>query len=418
MATKNAVRMVATPFAGTDDSAARSRAAGSETSRDRPARTQAARVSTGPAPPTRPRGLVMMSDPDLLDAVLRLAAAAGCEMQRVVDPSQARRSWLDAPVVVLDDDAAQRCATAGLPRRDGVLVVVLAEPPAQVWQHAVAIGAAHVVSLPDAEAWLVRTLAEAMESVENGRRAGAAVAVIGGCGGAGASMLAATLAVTAVRGGNRAMLVDCDPLGGGLDLVLGAEHVAGLRWPEIDVGNGHVPAAAWHAALPAPPTPGRTDGELALLSCDRSPQGPTAAAVAAVLDAGRRAGEIVVCDLPRYPTEAAVTALGAANLTLLVVPAEVRASAAAARVAAVLAEHGGTVALIVRGPAPGGIAATEISRALDLPLLVAMRPEPGLARSVEAGRAPGQPRGPLACAARIVLGELARLSAAAGRSAP
>ena len=377
-----------------------------------------AQTPPGPAPPPRSRGLVMVSDPDLLDAVLRLAAAAGCELQRVVDPAQARRSWADAPIVLVDDDAAQRCATAGLSRRNGVLVVVLAEPPAQVWRNAVAVGAAHVVSLPDGEAWLVRTLADAMESASGGHRAGAAVAVVGGCGGAGASVFAAALAVTAVREGGNALLVDCDPLGGGLDLVLGAEQAAGLRWPEIDVGSGHVPAAAWHAALPAPPVPGRAGGELALLSCARSPHGPTAAAVAAVLDAGRRAGETVVCDLPRYPTEAAITALGAADLTLLVVPADVRASAAAARVAGVLGEHGGPVRLVVRGPAPGGIDAAEIARALDLPLLVAMRPEPGLARAVEAGRAPGRHHGPLAGAARTVLAELARLNGSADRSAP
>jgi hypothetical protein len=75
------------------------------------------------------------------------------------------------------------------------------------------------------------------------------------------------------------------------------------------------------------------------------------------------------------------------------------------------------VSLIVRGPAPGGVDAAEIARALDLPLLVAMRPEPGLARAVEAGRAPGRARGPLAGAARTVLAELARRGGSAGRSA-
>ena len=63
-------------------------------------------------------------------------------MVRVVDPLQARRGWAEAPVVVLDEDAALRCSQAGLSRRDNVLVVVRAEPPAQVWRHAVAIGAA------------------------------------------------------------------------------------------------------------------------------------------------------------------------------------------------------------------------------------------------------------------------------------
>ena len=364
----------------------------------------------------RGRGLVMMSEPDLLDGVLRLAAAAGCEMVRVLDPLQARRGWAEAPVVVLDADAALRCGQAGLPRRENVLVVVRAEPPAQVWRHAVAIGAAHVVSLPDGETWLVRVLAEAAEALTTGRRRGAAVAVIGGCGGAGASVFAAALAVTAVRCGERALLVDCDPLGGGLDLVLGAEQVAGLRWPAIDVGGGHVPAAAWHAALPAPPVTGAGD-ELALLSCDRSSQGPTAAAVAAVLEAGRRAGETVVCDVPRYFTEASATALGGVDLTLLVVPADVRASAAAARVAAQLADYGGPLRLVIRGPSPGGIAPDEIARALQVPLLVAMRPEPGLARAVESGRAPGRRRGPLASAAGTVLAELARITRTAGRAA-
>ena len=85
----------------------------------------------------------MMSEPDLLDGVLRLAAAAGCEMVRVLDPLQARRGWAEAPVVVLDADADLRCGQAGLPRRDNVLVVVRAEPPPHVWRHAVAIGAVY-----------------------------------------------------------------------------------------------------------------------------------------------------------------------------------------------------------------------------------------------------------------------------------
>jgi secretion/DNA translocation related CpaE-like protein len=218
------------------------------------------------------------------------------------------------------------------------------------------------------------------------------------------------VAVTAVRDGRRALLVDCDPLGGGLDLVLGAEDLGGLRWPEIDVGGGRVPATALHAALPAPAVGRHGTGELGVLSCDRSAHGPTPAAVTSVLEAGRRGGETVVCDLPRYPTDAAVAALGAADLTLLVVPADVRSCAAAARVAAVLAEHGGPVRLVVRGPSPGGVDAEEVARALQLPLLAAMRPEPGLARALERGAAPGRAHGPLAAAARSVLAELAAVA--------
>ena len=91
-----------------------------------------------------------------------------------------------------------------------------------------------MVVLPEQEAWLVTALTEA---AEGSHPAGPVLAVAGGRGGAGASVLAAAVAVTAVRDGQRALLVDCDPLGGGLDLVLAAEDLAGLRWPEIAVGR-------------------------------------------------------------------------------------------------------------------------------------------------------------------------------------
>jgi secretion/DNA translocation related CpaE-like protein len=355
---------------------------------------------------TERRGLVMVSDPELLDAILRLAAAAGCELLRTVDAGEARRHWPDAPVVLLDAAAAAHCARAGLPRRGNVVVAVRGEPPGAVWRHAVEVGAEHVVALPDAEAWLVTALTEAAEGADG---QGAVLAVVGGRGGAGASVLAAAVAVTGAREGERVLLVDCDPLGGGLDLVLGAEDLDGLRWPGIGVAGGRVPAAALHAALPAPAVRGR--GELAVLSCDRSATGPSAAAVSSVVDAGRRSGEVVVCDLPRYPTDAALAALATADLAVLVVPADVRSCAAGARVAAVLVEHSRAVELVVRGPAPGGVGADEVARALGLPLLATLRPEPGLARGLERGTAPGRPGGPLAVASRTVL---SALRAAAG----
>lgn len=349
------------------------------------------------------RGLVMMSDPELLDGILRLAAAAGCELHRAVDPAQARRHWSEAPLVLLDAGAARRCGESMLPRRGGVVVAVRGEPPPAVWQQAVAVGAEHVVSLPEAEPWLVAALAEAAEGL---RRGGAVLAVVGGRGGAGASVLAAAVAVTAVRAGERALLVDCDPLGGGLDLVLGAEELGGLRWPELSLGDGRVPASALHAALPAPPVGARPAGELGVLSCGRSDEGPSPSAVRSVVDAGRRAGETVVCDVPRYWTEAGAVALAAADLTVLVVPADVRSCAAATRVSALLAGHGAPAQLLVRGPSPGGIAPEEIAQALALPLLATMRPEPGLAKALEQGAAPGRPRGPLARAAATVLAVL------------
>ena len=59
--------------------------------------------------------------------------------------------------------------------------------------------------------------------------AGLIVGVTGARGGAGASILASMLALTAARQGLRPLLVDGDPLGGGLDLMLGLEQADGLR---------------------------------------------------------------------------------------------------------------------------------------------------------------------------------------------
>ena len=105
----------------------------------------------------------------------------------------------------------------GWPGADGVVVLLTGSAPTRVWELALAIGAERVVVLPEDEAWLVSALTEA---AEGSSRAGPVLAVAGGRGGAGASVLAAAVAITAVRAGERALLVDCDPLGGGLDLVL------------------------------------------------------------------------------------------------------------------------------------------------------------------------------------------------------
>ena len=59
------------------------------------------------------------------------------------------------------------------------------------------------------------------------------------------------------------LLVDGDPLGGGIDLVLGGESDRGLRWSDLLGAAGRVPAAALAEALPRA-------GGLSYLSWDRA----------------------------------------------------------------------------------------------------------------------------------------------------
>jgi secretion/DNA translocation related CpaE-like protein len=347
--------------------------------------------------------LVIARDRELLSHLDRVAAVAGCELELADGVPAGRRSWAAAPLVLLDAAALDECARARLSRRSGVLVLCRGEPPPDLWRQAVHVGAENVLALPACETALVNALVDAVE--DDGRGSGRVVVVAGGRGGAGASVFAAALALVAQRRSRRALLVDCDPLGGGIDYLLGAEEVDGLRWPQLGLTGGRVAADALHAALPAVPFGA---DRLTVLSCGRDGEPPHPDAVAAVIDAGRRAGDTVVCDVPRHLPEAACAALGRADLVVLVVPAEVRACAAATPLAERLRRHGSPVWLVVRGPAPGGLTADDVARALDLPMLASMRPAPGLVAALEAGRLPfARLSHPLARAACAVLDALA-----------
>ncbi|PXY26414.1 septum site-determining protein Ssd [Prauserella flavalba] len=348
------------------------------------------------------RPLVVVRDDAVLDEIQRIAAAVGCESEWVSDLGAAREPWATAPLVLLDDSALAEDPDPALPRREGVLLVCKGAPAPQSWQRAFALGVQDVVALPEGEDTLVAALADVAEGPSQGR--GQVLAVVGGCGGAGASVLAASVGLRVARTGGSALLVDCDPLGGGIDLLLGSERAEGLRWPQLRVRSGRVSMPELEAALPARK---HGEGRLSVLSCDREGPGPTADAVAAVVEAGRRAGRVVVCDVPRQPDTAAEEALRRADLAVLVVPAEVRACVAATRVLARLAELTGDVRVLARGPAPDGLTAHDVADAVGVPLLGRIRTERGLARAVERGVFNPRPGGALGTAALTVLETLA-----------
>jgi secretion/DNA translocation related CpaE-like protein len=350
-----------------------------------------------PVPAAR-RALVVTGLAEVLDDLLRLAAAADTEVEVAADAGSARRCWTAAPLIVVGPDVAQQCARSRLPRRAGVVLLGDDLDDAGIWQLAVEVGAEHVVFLPDAEQWLVDRFSDAAEA---GGFEGAVVAVVGGRGGAGATTLACALAVTAARSGRSTLLVDGDRLGGGIDLVFGGEQDAGLRWPDLEGTRGRLPAAALTAALPRM-------ADLSVLSWDR---GRAAAvpveAMESVLSAGRRGSDLVVVDLPRAADDCSRAALACAGTVLLVVPAEVRAAAAAARVAASIAPLCRDLRVVVRGPSPSGLAGDQIAEALALPLAGQMRAESGLDLALDRGEPPGRrERGPLSVLCGRLLDEL------------
>ncbi|GIE57609.1 septum site-determining protein Ssd [Actinoplanes octamycinicus] len=344
-----------------------------------------------------PRPLLVTADPVLLDDLLRLAAAAGSEVDVAPDPVAARPRFRPAPVVLIGADQAMPCLRAGLPRRPRIVLVARGAPGDEIWSVAEPLGADHVAVLPEAEPWLIEQLAGQPRPPAVSR----ALAVIGGRGGAGASILAAGLAAMAVEARHRTLLIDADPLGGGLDLVLGWEEIGGLRWSGLAGAGGRVDPPALLGALPH-------RGDLVLLSFDRDElAGVPAEAMAATLDAARRGRDVIVADLPRQLDDAAVLALQAADRTLLVVPAELRATASAARTLAQIRPHCDQVAVVVRGPAPGRLKPREIAQTLGLPLAGSLRPEPAMCQDLERGTAPtAAGKGPLADLCRRLIAEL------------
>jgi secretion/DNA translocation related CpaE-like protein len=343
---------------------------------------------------TRP--VACVHEDALLDEVLRAAAAAGCTLERVADVADLRARWHEAPMIVLDESAAAACLAFAMPRRESTVLVCSGPPPPEVLVDAVTLGVVRVVTLPADESWLVDAFADAIE--KPAAKAGSAVAIVGGRGGAGASVFAAAIGLTALDMGRDTLLVDCDPLGGGLDLVIGAERSPGMRWPDLRLKSGRIGVSSLRSALP-----GRDKGgaRLTLLSGARSGDGPTAEAVAAVVDAGKRGGETVVCDLPRSPDAAVDAALDRAELAVVVVPAEVRACASARRIACRISERGIRAVAVVRGPAAMRLRASEVAEAVGVPLLATIHPDRGMSYSLDHGEF--RPRGSLARAARQVL---------------
>jgi secretion/DNA translocation related CpaE-like protein len=120
-------------------------------------------------------------------------------------------------------------------------------------------------------------------------------------------------------------------------------------------------------------------------------------AMEAVLAAARRLGGVVVVDLPRRVDESVAKALAQLDLGLLVVPGELRAVAAAKRVASTAGMVLGDLRVVARGPYAAGLDERWVAQALGLPLAGELPLESGLLAAQDDGAPPGSgARGPLA----------------------
>ncbi|MBC8992626.1 septum site-determining protein minD, partial [Micromonospora chalcea] len=131
-----------------------------------------------PLPPYRRLPLLVTSDGDLLDELLRLAAAGGTEVELAADPAAARARWAPAPLVLIGADQAAACLRARLPRRARTVLVGRSGELDPGTELAELIGAEHVATLPAAEPWLIDRFAECGAGPA-GPPSGRVVAVLG-----------------------------------------------------------------------------------------------------------------------------------------------------------------------------------------------------------------------------------------------
>ncbi|WP_156385315.1 septum site-determining protein Ssd [Nocardioides sp. Root122] len=336
--------------------------------------------------------LLLTRSPSVHDAVVPLCAAAGVGTEVCRDPVLALAAWATADLVLVGGDLVLEVAALAPARRDGVLVVAVA-PEDAAFRAAVELGAQAVVDLGSAAEWLVDALADVGEQASPGR----VVGVVGGSGGAGATTLACALAQWyAARAPT--LLVDTDPLGPGLDRLLGMEGEAGVRWEGLAETAGRLGARALREGVP------RRDhlGVLTWSGLRRRLDLPT---VRRILPSAVRGHDLVVVDLARHG-ESVAELVDRCDDLLVVTPATVPGLAATARLVGLLGRDGraARAGLVVR---PGGLGDADAERVTGLPVVAALPDQRGLATSVDRGLGPLASRGPLARAARDLLGEAA-----------
>lgn len=309
--------------------------------------------------------------------VARLAAVAGMAVDAPEEPSARSAAWRTAAAVVVDASATDLLPDLAPPRRDGVFVLAGDTSSVGAWRCAAFVGAAEVFGLPADERRFVEHLVTA---VDGGTAPGHVVGVCAAASAAGASTFAAALAARGAARGRTVALVDADVAGGGLDVLLGAEHVPGLRWSSLDRLRGAVTSEALTEAL-------IDVAGVRLLSCDRTPHVAIAPeAMRTVLAAAGRGHDLVIVDLPRRLDDAGSVAAQACELLTAVVPADVRGTAVAAGSIAALRSHRADLHLVVRESAPRRLGAREVARALDLPLAGIVPTEPAVATATDRGQ--------------------------------
>lgn len=317
-------------------------------------------------PTTSP--VLISHDPILWEQVSAISAAIGMRFESVTQAAALRAVWHQAPIVLIGEDLAKWVVSLKLPPRSDLQLIARDVEGLARWS---GVLRAPGLVLPENSGVLTSILIE----VGAVRNTASSIQVLGAPGGVGASTLAVALAIRLANTGVRTALVELDPWGGGIDLMLGAEREPGWRWPELSSAVGHVetldqlPKVLGVDLLATRPSDERLFGL------------PTTDASNAVLDSLFRSHEYLVLDGGRdldLP----------AGQVVLVVGAGVRATLAAR--ARIQTEGLYGARLVVR-QAPGWrLEPDQVSEAVGLGCIGVLRHDRSIAAAAELGDPPGR----------------------------
>ncbi|ALN15151.1 septum site-determining protein Ssd [Acidipropionibacterium acidipropionici] len=238
--------------------------------------------------PEEPSVTLASGDERLAEVVGSVAASIGVALHAVSTRADVVAAWEAPGPLLVGQDRASAAVAWQLPVRQGIHVVGQDAEQASRWS--AALGAS-VIVVPQGNATLAELLRDGIQ--EAGR--GTVMLIDQAGGGMGASTLAAGVAADAAAAGLPTALVELDPGGGGMDLLLGAERVEGWRWPELASARGTVRELAQH--LPA------LDA-VTVVSAGREPCQVGQAARAAVVASLAADHDLVVLDRGHLPGEA------------------------------------------------------------------------------------------------------------------
>ena len=329
--------------------------------------------------------VVAVADPALHSEAIHIAAATGRKVIDAADDTQLARHAPKAHALLIDDLRAPSLHPQ--PRGPNVFTVVADTAPAATRED--------VFALPAQATDVLRSIGALALAPAAHTARGKVVAVLGACGGSGASVFSAALC----RVAGDATLIDAHQFSGGMDLLLGLEATPGARWGDIDVtAGGAVSRAEMRGALPA------TEDDTALLTFPRT----------TVADPFRLSPEELNAVVHAAGTEG-LTAVDTplallpdrCDLAVVVLRPELRAAAAAARIVAECNAAGVANALLLRQSSWASLEPAQVEDTAKASVIAQVQQVRGLTKQLDQTGLPAKLPRTLARAAEAVLGEVA-----------